>query len=125
MFSIREARIRLGMTQGEVAKLLDVTPTYISQMERGVRSPSKNMQKIIEAEFQKLGESGPSDVQSSVGQVAYHSPNAKMSYNGQVQGDLSRLLALAESQQQTIAAQQQSIATLAERLVALADRFAK
>jgi len=47
---IRAIRQKIGLSQGDVAKILRVHPTYISSMERGVRNPSLlTMHKIAKA----------------------------------------------------------------------------
>lgn len=47
---VRAIRIKKKLSQGDVAKLLHVHPTYISSMERGVRNPSLlTMHKIAKA----------------------------------------------------------------------------
>ncbi len=51
-FGKRMKRLRLdkGMSQGDLAKLLNVHPTYISQIERGIWNISlKNVEKIAKA----------------------------------------------------------------------------
>jgi transcriptional regulator with XRE-family HTH domain len=37
---VREARVRAGMSQERLAFRASVHPTYISQLERGLKSPS-------------------------------------------------------------------------------------
>jgi transcriptional regulator with XRE-family HTH domain len=37
---VREIRLKKDMSQGDLAKLLDVHRAYISGIERGVRNPS-------------------------------------------------------------------------------------
>jgi transcriptional regulator with XRE-family HTH domain len=47
---LRAARIRRGLNQGELAKLLDLPPSSISHFENGTRQPSlKNFVKIADA----------------------------------------------------------------------------
>ena len=51
-FGKRVKEIRLGkrMSQGDVAKILKVHPTYISGIERGLRNPSLiTMEKVAKA----------------------------------------------------------------------------
>ena len=51
-FGKRMKRLRLdkGMSQGNLAKILSVHPTYISQIERGIWNISlKNVEKIARA----------------------------------------------------------------------------
>lgn len=38
--AVREARQKQGLTQEQVAKVSGIGPTYISDIERGVRNPS-------------------------------------------------------------------------------------
>ncbi|MBI4272391.1 helix-turn-helix transcriptional regulator [Candidatus Uhrbacteria bacterium] len=46
----RELRLRKKLSQGKLAKLLDVHPTYISGIERGKRNMSlKNIEKLAKA----------------------------------------------------------------------------
>lgn len=101
MFNIRECRDLLDMTQEEFAKLIGVTSTYVSQMERGKRSPSKTIVKIIETELQKLGKTASASVsvRDNSAPVAIQSPHA----NTAQALDIERLLAIIESQQATIA----------------------
>ena len=37
---IREARLKIGMTQEALAQKLDIGSTYVSDIERGIKSPS-------------------------------------------------------------------------------------
>lgn len=53
MFNIKEARVELGLTQQQLADLCGVTSTYISQLERGKRSPSPALVRIIALEQEK------------------------------------------------------------------------
>ena len=47
---VREIRLSKNMSQGDVAKILSVSPTYISSIERGQRNPSLiTMEKIAKA----------------------------------------------------------------------------
>ena len=47
---VREIRLAKKMSQGDVAKILSVHPTYISSIERGQRNPSLiTMEKIAKA----------------------------------------------------------------------------
>lgn len=47
---LRELRQEKNMSQGDIAKKLDVHRSYISGIERGVRNPTvKNIEKIAEA----------------------------------------------------------------------------
>ena len=46
----REIRHKKRMSQGDVAKILGVHPTYISSIERGVRNMSvKNVERLAKA----------------------------------------------------------------------------
>lgn len=40
---IRESRKKLGLTQDQLAERLDVTLTYISEIERGLKMPSMGL----------------------------------------------------------------------------------
>lgn len=47
---VRELRLRNKLSQGKLAKLLGVHPTYISGIERGKRNMSlKNIEKLANA----------------------------------------------------------------------------
>lgn len=47
---LREVRIKKGLSQGDVARILGVHRTYISGLERGARNPSLlTVQKIAKA----------------------------------------------------------------------------
>ena len=47
---VREIRLKKDMSQGDLAKILDVYPTYISGIERGVRNMAlKNIEKLAAA----------------------------------------------------------------------------
>ena len=47
---IRAIRLKKKMSQGKIARTLDVHPTYISQIERGVRNVSlKNIERLAKA----------------------------------------------------------------------------
>ena len=47
---VKEIRLSKKMSQGDVAKILSVSPTYISSIERGQRNPSLiTMEKIAKA----------------------------------------------------------------------------
>ena len=46
----KEIRLRKKMSQGDLAKILGVHPTYISGIERGVRNMAlKNIEKLANA----------------------------------------------------------------------------
>jgi transcriptional regulator with XRE-family HTH domain len=46
----RELRLKKDMSQGDLAKILGVHPTYISSIERGVRNMSiKNVARLARA----------------------------------------------------------------------------
>jgi transcriptional regulator with XRE-family HTH domain len=46
----REFRLKKHLSQGDVAKILGVHPTYISSIERGVRNMSiKNIERFAKA----------------------------------------------------------------------------
>ena len=54
---IRTIRLKKEMSQGDVAKRLDVHRTYISQIERGVENMSlKNIEKLAKALKVKIEE---------------------------------------------------------------------
>ena len=38
--NMREFRVAAGLSQGDVAKRMDVEQTYVSGLERGVRNPT-------------------------------------------------------------------------------------
>lgn len=47
---VKELRLQKKMSQGNLAKVLGVHPTYISGIERGVRNMSlKNIEKLAKA----------------------------------------------------------------------------
>lgn len=47
---VKELRLQKELSQGKLAKLLDVHPTYISGIERGKRNMSlKNIEKLAKA----------------------------------------------------------------------------
>lgn len=47
---VREIRLKKQMSQGDLAKVLDVHPTYISGIERGVRNMAlRNIEKLANA----------------------------------------------------------------------------
>ena len=47
---LKELRLRKGLSQGDVARILGVHRTYISGLERGVRNPSLlTVQKVAKA----------------------------------------------------------------------------
>lgn len=47
---VREIRLKKAMSQGDLAKILGVHPTYISSIERGVRNMSvKNIERVSKA----------------------------------------------------------------------------
>ena len=47
---VKEIRLKKGMSQGDLAKILGLHPTYISGIERGVRNMSlKNIEKLSKA----------------------------------------------------------------------------
>lgn len=48
--NIKRIRSKSGISQGELARKLNVHPSYISQIERGIRNPTlANVEKIAEA----------------------------------------------------------------------------
>jgi transcriptional regulator with XRE-family HTH domain len=48
--AVRARRQKVGLTQGKLAELTNLDPTYISGIERGKRNPSlKNIVKIAKA----------------------------------------------------------------------------
>lgn len=49
MRRIRERRDELGMTQKDLGEKLSVNKTYISFLERGLRTPSVQLAKRMEA----------------------------------------------------------------------------
>lgn len=47
---VREIRLKKKMSQGDLAKILGVHPTYISGIERGVRNMAlKNIERLSKA----------------------------------------------------------------------------
>jgi len=47
---VKELRLQKKMSQGDLAKILGVHPTYISGIERGVRNMTlKNIEKLAKA----------------------------------------------------------------------------
>lgn len=47
---VKELRLQKKMSQGDLAKILGVHPTYISGIERGVRNMAlKNIEKLAKA----------------------------------------------------------------------------
>jgi len=47
---VKELRLKKKMSQGDLAKILGVHPTYISGIERGVRNMAlKNIEKLAKA----------------------------------------------------------------------------
>lgn len=47
---VKELRLQKKMSQGDLAKVLGVHPTYISGIERGVRNMTlKNIEKLAKA----------------------------------------------------------------------------
>jgi transcriptional regulator with XRE-family HTH domain len=54
---VKEIRTAKNMSQGDLAKILGVHPTYISGIERGVRNMAlKNIEKLAKALGVKLDE---------------------------------------------------------------------
>lgn len=54
---VRELRLQKKLSQGKLAKLFDVHPTYISGIERGKRNLSlKNIEKLATALNVKINE---------------------------------------------------------------------
>jgi len=47
--SAREIRLSLGKTQWEMARLLDITPEYLSMIETGKKPMSKKLEKKVVA----------------------------------------------------------------------------
>ena len=48
-FDLREERQKLGLTQGKLAELLDITPQYVGMLENGHKTVSKKLVKRFEA----------------------------------------------------------------------------
>lgn len=47
---VKEIRLKKKLSQGKLAKILDVHPTYISGIERGLRNMTlKNIEKLAKA----------------------------------------------------------------------------
>ena len=54
---VREIRLKKGLSQGDVARRLNLHRSYISGIERGVRNPSlKVIQKVAKALDVKVGD---------------------------------------------------------------------
>lgn len=54
---VKEIRLRKKLSQGDLAKILGVHPTYISGIERGVRNMAlKNIEKLANALGVKIDE---------------------------------------------------------------------
>ncbi len=51
---IRNFRKGHKLSQGELGKLLGVTPNYIHLLEKGVKTPSKTLQLLLDCVEQKL-----------------------------------------------------------------------
>ena len=55
---LREARLKKKLSQGDVAKRMNVHRSYISSIERGVRNPSlkviQRIAKALEVPMEKL-----------------------------------------------------------------------
>ena len=55
---VRTIRLKQGLSQGDVAKRLDVHRSYISGIERGIRNPSlrviQRIAKALEVPMEKL-----------------------------------------------------------------------
>lgn len=48
--NVKKIRTEKGMSQGDLAKILGVHPTYISGIERGIRNMAlKNIEKLAKA----------------------------------------------------------------------------
>lgn len=47
---VKEIRLKKNMSQGDIARILDVHRSYISGLERGIRNPSLlTVQKVAKA----------------------------------------------------------------------------
>lgn len=47
---VKQVRLSKGLSQGDLAKILGVHPSYISSIERGVRNMSlKNIERLAKA----------------------------------------------------------------------------
>lgn len=54
---VKAIRLKKGMSQGDVAKLLDVHRTYVSKIERGIENMSlKGIEKLAKAIGVSVGE---------------------------------------------------------------------
>ena len=54
---VKAIRLKKGMSQGDVAKLLDVHRTYVSKIERGLENMSlKGIEKLARAIGVSVGE---------------------------------------------------------------------
>jgi len=48
--NIKRVRSKIGISQGKLARKLNVHPSYVSQIERGIRNPTlANIEKIAGA----------------------------------------------------------------------------
>lgn len=55
--AVRKIRLKQGLSQGDVARRLNLHRSYISGIERGVRNPSlKVIQKVAKALGVKIGD---------------------------------------------------------------------
>jgi transcriptional regulator with XRE-family HTH domain len=55
-FKLQFLRKREGLTQHEMAKKLDITKQYLSEIERGVRPPGRVLARVINMVSEQLGE---------------------------------------------------------------------
>lgn len=65
MNTIKELREKRGLSQSEVAKLLDVTKEYISMLERVKRNPSDKLKK----EMAKLYKESFTDIYMGIKEI--------------------------------------------------------
>jgi transcriptional regulator with XRE-family HTH domain len=49
---LKQLRLKLGLTQGQFAKRIGVTPSYVSRLESGDYSPSRELGEQIVEEFE-------------------------------------------------------------------------
>jgi len=49
--ALRDRRVEMGLSQTDVAKLMDVTPGFYSNLERGVKEPSAETLMLLEEIF--------------------------------------------------------------------------
>lgn len=116
MFNIREIRESMGLTQQQLADMCGVTSTYISQLERGKRSASPALERIIALELEKRATGASTGAQVTAGRDATvavgHGATAT---NG---GDAAALIEQLIAKVDTLAADHADIKALLVKLAA-------